>query len=88
VTENYRRAQQIVKDNLEKLKALAEALLEYETLDGDDIDRLFEGRAIERPPVVSRKQKTDTAQPPADAAKDEANKPGFLPGTLPEPEKA
>ena len=41
VTENYRRARQILKDNIDKLKALSDALFEKETLDGADIDQLI-----------------------------------------------
>lgn len=41
VTENYRRARQILKDNIDKLKALSDALFEKETLDGPDIDQLI-----------------------------------------------
>jgi cell division protease FtsH len=41
VTENYRRARQILKDNIDKLKAVSEALMEKETLEGADIDQLI-----------------------------------------------
>ena len=43
VTANYDRARKAVMDNLDKLKVLAEALLEYETVDGAEIDTLFSG---------------------------------------------
>jgi len=81
VTENYNRAKQIVADNVDKLKALAEGLLEYETLDGTDIDNLFSGKPMNRPPVPR------TPRPVAEV-KSKEEKPGFLPGRLPEPEKA
>jgi cell division protease FtsH len=50
VTENYERAKQIVLANLEKLKLLAEALLERETLDGAEIDVLLSGGKLEPTP--------------------------------------
>jgi cell division protease FtsH len=53
VTNNYDRARKIVVDNLDKLKALAEALLEYETVDGADIDVIFEGKRLARQPPLS-----------------------------------
>ena len=37
----------VILDNLEKLKQIAEALLEYETLDGDDIDLIFAGKRLD-----------------------------------------
>src|SRR3954463_16438990 len=40
VTANYERAKKVVVDNVDKLKMLAEALLEYETVDGVEIDTL------------------------------------------------
>src|SRR5579884_2479971 len=48
VIENYERARKIIMENLDKLKAIAEALLEHETLDTADIDRLLAGQSIER----------------------------------------
>lgn len=43
LTENYKRAKQILKDNLDKLKNLASALGERETLDGHEIDAIING---------------------------------------------
>jgi cell division protease FtsH len=48
VTANYERAKKEVMNNLDKLKALAEALLEYETVDGADIDVIFSGARLDR----------------------------------------
>ena len=50
VLENYERAKQVLLANLDKLKAIAEALLEYETIDTADIDALMNGGKIERKP--------------------------------------
>ena len=52
VFENYERAKQVILANLDKLKAIAEALLEYETIDTADIDVLMGGGKIDRPPPV------------------------------------
>lgn len=41
LTENYRRAKQLIKDNIDKLKTLAEVLNEKETLDAKEIDELL-----------------------------------------------
>jgi len=43
------RATKILKDNLKSLKLLAETLLEYEVIDGENIKRLLEGKKIKKP---------------------------------------
>ena len=40
----YARTTQILKDNLDKLHVMAEALLTYETIDAQQIDAIMEGR--------------------------------------------
>ena len=40
----YSRTQAILKDNLEKLHMMADALLLYETIDATQIDAIMEGR--------------------------------------------
>jgi len=42
VTENYERAKSLIKNNMKALKALAEALLEKESLDAPEIDRILQ----------------------------------------------
>jgi cell division protease FtsH len=69
VTANYERAKKVVMDNLEKLKLLAEALLEYETVDGTDIDTIFAGGRLERKPSLGLGERAastpKTAEKPA-----------------------
>jgi cell division protease FtsH len=43
VTENYERTKRLLFENLAALKALAEALLEKESLDAPEIDRIIQG---------------------------------------------
>lgn len=45
VHEGYERAQQILIDNRDKLLAVADALMELETIDGDQFERIFSGEA-------------------------------------------
>src|SRR5699024_4843858 len=40
----YGRAQQILEDNMDKLHSMAEALLQYETIDRGQIAAIMEGR--------------------------------------------
>ena len=58
---SYQKARQLLGDNLDKLHALAEALLERETLDADDVDKLLRGETLD--PMVQNKTE-DT--PPKD----------------------
>ncbi len=85
VTEAYERAKSVVSENLDKLKLLAEALLEFETLDGAEIDEVFSGRKLDRrssaPPVDKRWVATEKPQKVPE-------RPAFIPGPLSDPEKA
>jgi cell division protease FtsH len=84
VTGNYDRARQIVVEHMDKLKVLAEALLEFEIIEGAEIDQLFSGKSLQRPPsAASEKRRADAA---AKTAKTE--RPPLFPRPLPDPEKA
>jgi len=71
---------------MDKLNVLAEALLEYETIDGAEIDVLFAGGKFGPVPTAS----------PSVAGKDggeqkqvrPGQRPGLFPRPLPDPEKA
>jgi cell division protease FtsH len=63
VTEQHERAVTILNEHRKELEAFGEALLEYETLDGDDIDTLLRGGKITRPVAAAvRKAKEAAAQ--------------------------
>lgn len=49
VDDAHARATTLLKDNAEQLEALAQALLEYETLSGEEIDQLLKDGKIDRP---------------------------------------
>ncbi len=49
IDENYQRAEQILKDNIDILHNMAHALLAWETLDKHQIDTLMKGRMIDPP---------------------------------------
>lgn len=46
VDEAYERAKKILTDNIDELHKLAEAVLEYETLSGDEINEILAGKSI------------------------------------------
>ncbi|MGA9855865.1 MAG: ATP-dependent zinc metalloprotease FtsH [Gammaproteobacteria bacterium] len=44
IDRNYQRAKQLLTDNMEKLKIMADALIKYETIDADQIDAIMSGK--------------------------------------------
>jgi len=54
MTEQYARAKKLVSDTREALTRIADALLEYETLEGNEVEALMEGRALTRKPPTVR----------------------------------
>ncbi len=49
VESNYQRARKILEDNIDKLHAMAEALMKFETIDEDQIRDIMEGRPPRNP---------------------------------------
>jgi len=50
IEDNYKRAQDIINSNKEELKLIADKLIEFETLTGDQILDLLETRVMKNPP--------------------------------------
>lgn len=57
VEEAYASATKTLKDNMDELEALAQGLLEYETLSGDDIQKIIKGEKPVRETPTSQKPK-------------------------------
>ncbi len=53
----YSRAEQIINENWQQAAAIAEALLRYETLQGDEVQRLVRGERLEKPTVAELLEK-------------------------------
>ena len=49
VDRNYKRAEKILRDNLEKLHTMAQALVKYETINKDQIQDIMAGRPMREP---------------------------------------
>ena len=49
INKNYKRSEQILKKNIDKLHLMADALIKYETIDAGQIDDIMKGKAP-RPP--------------------------------------
>ncbi len=63
IDEQYNLARKLIEENSDKMHAMAKALLEWETIDADQIDDIMAGRAP-RPPKPSQ----SPPQPPKDSA--------------------
>jgi cell division protease FtsH len=81
IDEQYALARRLIEENRDKVEALAQALLEYETLDAEQIDDIMAGRPP-RPP----KDRGDMGASPRGGASGPASepKPGAAPDS-PEP---
>ncbi|NNG04093.1 MAG: ATP-dependent zinc metalloprotease FtsH, partial [Inquilinus sp.] len=81
VDEAYARAKKLLTDNLDELHAVANGLLEYESLNGDEIKALLRGEKIVR---------EEPQEPPPPAPKKPAGKRASVPtgggGIGPEPQ--
>jgi cell division protease FtsH len=75
IEEGHQRASQILTDNLDKLKLLAQNLLEHETLDADEFIALLRGDESVTPPESA--PRGDVSPPKSSPAAD------IPPGVLP-----
>jgi len=65
IDRNYLRAEQLLKENMEKLHLMAEALMKYETIDSSQIADIMEGRSPKPPDNTPSTDQT----PPGDGSK-------------------
>ncbi|TVP58936.1 MAG: AAA family ATPase, partial [Halomonadaceae bacterium] len=86
----YARAKQLLVDNMDKLKLMADALMKYETIDAKQIDDIMEGK-VPRPPSgwedgdggnagASAKPAESQAEPDQDGRRDSDRDEGRDPG--------
>jgi cell division protease FtsH len=64
IDEQYQLARKLIEDNRDKVEAMAAALLEWETLDAEQIEDIVSGR----PPRPPKPASAQTPTPPADDA--------------------
>jgi cell division protease FtsH len=62
----YERAKKLLHENLDTLKRISDALIEYETIDAADLDQLIAGNALTREKPQPR---VSSSQPPKDEKK-------------------
>ncbi|MDO8263388.1 MAG: cell division protein FtsH, partial [Gallionella sp.] len=65
IDQQYALARRLIEENRDKIETMAKALLEWETLDADQLDDIMAGNPP-RPPKPS--QSTQAPQPPQDSA--------------------
>ena len=72
----YARAEKILKENIDKLHKMSEALLEYETIDADQIADIMAGRKVREPKDYQPTQNKDNSDDPkivVDGSREQAN---------------
>ena len=86
----YAEASRMIADNRDKLEAVAEALLQYETLTGDEVNALIRGDSLERTSVsdlldsAAAEDNIGIARP-VQAEPEPKTKPELGEGPLPQP---
>ncbi len=82
IDRNYQRAEQILRENMDKLHAMADALIKYETIDHYQIEAIMEGRD----PGPPADWNDDDQQPPQQGKKgeqgDESSEAGDSKGSI------
>ena len=69
INHNYQRSERLLRERLDTLHAMAEALIKYETIDADQIDDLMAGRSPREPVDAGTDQ-----EPPTDGSKIDLDK--------------
>ena len=85
----YEETRKLLEANHDRIDALAKALMKYETLDTNDVDRIMRGDNLTRPTVSDLLEKEQnrrgtTIQPGPDNSQPDVN-PGLGGGPLPAP---
>ena len=83
IDEQYQRARHILETNRDKVEVMVKALMEYETIDADQIKDIMEGREV-RPAKVSSSQPQPQPRPTTGSdGGDSASAPAVTPPTPP-----
>jgi len=81
--EAYRDTERVIDQNWDKVCAIGEALLKYETLSREEVDRIMRGETLTKATVsdllAAEKKKADKPKPRTGDRPDEGPAPGALP---------
>ena len=85
VDRNYRRAREILSSKVQILHNLAQALLEYETIDGEEVELIVQGQKITRkaPEVLSNTMPPSASAPATNAVSKPETGGGGSPAPVP-----
>jgi len=86
VDDCYKRAKELLQQHVDHLHVLQKALLEYEVLDGHEVELILEGKPLERPPLKAQKEQETPAgqeEPAEDKPAEEDPMPGLQEGIQP-----
>ena len=86
IHSSYKRCEEILKAHSDKLKQLAEYLIEYEKIDGDDFRAMMEGRPF-TPPTLSEESSLEKTQTDPPAPDETAQEPSVLPQPAQQPQE-
>ena len=86
IHSSYKRCEEILKAHSDKLKQLAEYLIEYEKIDGDDFRAMMEGRPF-TPPILSEESSPEKTQTDPPAPDETAQEPSVLPQPAQQPQE-
>jgi cell division protease FtsH len=88
IDEAHQRARDLIGQNREKLEAIAQALLKYEMISGEEVRMLLRGEKIDE--LKDREIAEDQARRQRADAEEKAARPdpGWKPGPLPGPQQA
>jgi len=92
VLQAYERAREVLRENRDALIRVAEALLEYEVLDGEEVAALVKGQDVAALVASKRERRTradapppETVRPVADKGKGDLASPGITPAPIKQP---
>ena len=68
IERNYKRAEEMLRDNMDILHSMKDALMKYETIDARQIDDLMARREVRQPADWDKDERSNT-NPPADGDK-------------------
>jgi cell division protease FtsH len=78
IDQGYERAETILKEHMDKLHKIAEFLIQNETVEGEQLERIFQGLPPEEPTTSA--PPTATAAPPTTNPAPPTGQPRFIPG--------
>ena len=85
IDDAFSDAERMINDNWEKVEAVAEALLRYETLSVDEVDRIMKGDKLTKPTVGDllkaehEKDRQEQTPPPQPEEQHDGEAPGAMP---------